>query len=46
MPIRFAAIGINHNHIFGQVDALLGAGAEFVAFHAPEDDLAAPFQAR
>lgn len=46
MPIRFAAIGINHNHIFGQVDALLGAGAKFVAFHAPEDDLAAPFQVR
>ncbi|KGM33953.1 Gfo/Idh/MocA family protein [Inquilinus limosus] len=46
MTIRFAAIGINHNHIFGQVDALLGAGGEFVAFHAPEDDLAGPFQAR
>jgi predicted dehydrogenase len=44
--IRFAAIGINHNHIFGQVDALLGAGGEFVSFFAPEDDLAAPFAER
>ena len=41
MTIRFAAIGINHNHIYGQVDCLLRAGAEFVAFHAVEDDLAA-----
>ncbi|WP_114947533.1 Gfo/Idh/MocA family protein [Microvirga calopogonii] len=44
--IRFAVIGINHNHIFGQVDALLGAGATFVSFFAPEDDLAAPFSER
>jgi predicted dehydrogenase len=46
MPIRFAAIGINHNHILGQVDALLKAGAEFVSFHAPEDELALPFAER
>jgi predicted dehydrogenase len=44
--IRFAVIGINHNHIFGQVDALLGAGGEFVSFFAKEDDLAAPFAER
>jgi predicted dehydrogenase len=43
MTIRFAAIGINHSHIYGQVDCLLAAGAEFVAFHAIEDDLAKPF---
>ena len=34
MTIRFAVIGINHNHIFGQVNALLGAGATFVGFFA------------
>ena len=44
--IRFAVIGINHNHIFGQVDALLGAGATFVSFFAKEDDLAASFAER
>ena len=38
---RFAAIGLNHNHIYGQVNCLLRAGAELVAFHADEDDLAA-----
>lgn len=43
MTIRFAAIGINHSHMYGQVDLLLRAGAEFVAFHAIEDDLAKPF---
>ena len=41
--LRFAAIGINHGHIYAQVDCLLDAGAEFVCFHAPEDDLAAAF---
>jgi len=43
MTIKFAAIGINHGHIFGQVDCLLREGAEFVAFHAVEDDLAKTF---
>ena len=43
MTIKFAAIGINHSHIYGQVDCLLREGAEFVAFHAVEDDLAKTF---
>jgi len=43
MPIKFAAIGLNHSHIYGQVNLLLREGAEFVAFHSPEDDLAKPF---
>ena len=43
MTIRFAAIGLNHSHIHGQVALLLREGAEFVAYHSPEDDLAAPF---
>lgn len=43
MPIKFAAIGLNHSHIYGQVDCLLREGAELVAFHSPEDDLAAAF---
>ncbi|MFN8484233.1 MAG: Gfo/Idh/MocA family oxidoreductase [Anaerolineae bacterium] len=41
--IRFAVIGLNHNHIFGQVNLLLRGGAEFVAFYAPEPELAGPF---
>jgi predicted dehydrogenase len=41
--IRFGVIGINHGHIYLQVNALLGAGSEFVSFYAPEPELAAPF---
>ncbi len=26
--VRFAAVGLNHGHIYGQTNALLGAGAE------------------
>jgi len=39
----FAVSGINHNHIYGQVDAMLDAGCRLTAFYAPEDDLAAQF---
>jgi predicted dehydrogenase len=42
-PLRFAAIGLNHNHIYGQTRALLNAGAELVAVFAEEDDLAADY---
>jgi predicted dehydrogenase len=41
--IRFSVIGLNHGHIYGQVDALLQAGAEFVSFYASEPDLVAQF---
>ncbi len=44
--LRFAAIGLNHDHIYGQVNVMLRAGAELVAFHAVEDDLAAVFAGR
>ena len=41
--IQIAAIGLNHNHIYGQTRALVNAGAELVAVHADEDDLAADY---
>jgi predicted dehydrogenase len=41
--INFAVIGINHPHIYGQVNLLLRAGAKFVSFYAPEPDLIAQF---
>lgn len=44
--IRFSVIGINHGHIYGQVNSLLGAGAEFVSFFAPEPELVAQFAPR
>ena len=30
--VRFAAVGIDHGHIFGQVKGLIAAGAEFVGY--------------
>ena len=42
--IRFSAIGLNHNHIYGQVRLLLRAGAELVSVYAPEPELIAEFR--
>jgi predicted dehydrogenase len=44
--IRCAAIGLNHSHIYGQVDAVRRGGGDLVAFYAPEQDLAADFSRR
>ena len=44
--IRFAVIGINHGHIYGQVEAVTRGGGELVSFYAPEADLAAAFAKR
>ncbi len=41
--IRFSAIGLNHNHIYGQVEAVRRGGGELVSFYAPEPELAAEF---
>lgn len=44
--IRFAVIGLNHGHIYGQVEAVLRGGGELAAFYAREADLAAAFSKR
>ena len=41
--VRFSVIGLNHNHIYGQVSLLLRAGAEVVSVYAPEPELIAEF---
>jgi predicted dehydrogenase len=41
--LRFAAIGLDHPHIFGQVGALLAAGGELVAFQASQPEQASGF---
>jgi predicted dehydrogenase len=41
--VRFSAIGLNHGHIYGQVNLLLRAGAELVSFYAQEPELVAQF---
>lgn len=44
--IRFGVIGINHGHIYGQVNLLLRAGATFVGWYAPELELRPAFAAQ
>lgn len=44
--IRFSVIGINHGHIYGQVEAVVRGGGELVSFYAKEPDLAAAFAKR
>jgi predicted dehydrogenase len=44
--IKFAVIGMNHGHIYGQVGAALRGGGELVLFYAKEPDLAQEFQKR
>jgi predicted dehydrogenase len=44
--IRFAAIGLNHGHIYSQVDTMIRAGGELVSFYAREEELAEPFSKR
>jgi len=41
--IYFSVIGINHNHIYSQVDAVIRGGGQLVSFYAKEDDLATAF---
>ncbi|HXF61394.1 MAG TPA: Gfo/Idh/MocA family oxidoreductase [Caldilineaceae bacterium] len=41
--IRFAAIGLNHDHIYGQTGLLLRAGAELVSVYAEEPELRAAY---
>ncbi|MDH4092145.1 MAG: Gfo/Idh/MocA family oxidoreductase [Cyclobacteriaceae bacterium] len=41
--IRFSVIGINHDHIYGMVNAVIRGGGQLVAFYAKEADLAAEF---
>ena len=44
--IKFAAVGLNHGHIYGQVEAVIRGGGELVSFYAKEPDLAAAFAKR
>jgi predicted dehydrogenase len=44
--LRFAAIGLDHPHIWGLVEVMLREGAALAAFHASDDKLAKPFSER
>lgn len=41
--IRFSVIGINHSHIYAQVEAVLRGGGALVSFYAKEPELADAF---
>ncbi len=44
--IKFAAIGLNHDHITGQVDAVVRGGGKLTSFFATEPDLIDKFGKR
>src|SRR5258708_34684534 len=44
--IKFAVIGVNHYHIYSQVDAVQRGGGELFSFYAKEPDLANGFSKR
>lgn len=41
--IKFSVININHNHIYGMVDAVTRGGGQLVSFYAKEADLITAF---
>ena len=41
--IRFAVVGLNHSHIYGQTEAVLRGGGELAAVYAKEPDLLAAY---
>ena len=44
--IKFSVIGINHAHIYSQVEAVTRGGGQFVSFYAKEPELVAAFTKR
>jgi predicted dehydrogenase len=44
--IRFSVIGLNHGHIYGMTDALIGGGGKLVSVYASEPELLATFTKR
>lgn len=46
MTVRFGAIGLDHDHIFGMTDQMLAAGGTLVSFQAGEAEQAQRYAAR
>jgi predicted dehydrogenase len=44
--IKFSVIGMNHSHIYGQVEAVVRGGGELVSFYAKEQNLLSSFAKR
>jgi len=45
-PVLFAAVGLNHSHIYSQVETLLKHGGRLAAVYAKEPELVAAFAKR
>ncbi|HIT74693.1 MAG TPA: Gfo/Idh/MocA family oxidoreductase [Candidatus Avipropionibacterium avicola] len=45
-PVRFAAVGLDHAHIFGQVNGLIAQGAELVGLSSSDPGAAVTVKAR
>ncbi len=45
-PVRFAAVGLDHAHAFGQIAGLLGQGCELVGLSSDDADAAVATQVR
>ncbi|MBE7173601.1 MAG: Gfo/Idh/MocA family oxidoreductase [Williamsia sp.] len=44
--IKFSVIGINHDHIYGQIEAVKRGGGQLISFYSKEPELAAAFAKR
>jgi predicted dehydrogenase len=44
--IKFSVIGMNHGHIYGQVEAVTRGGGQLISYYAKEADLVAAFAKR
>ena len=44
--IKFSVIGINHDHIYSQVDAVIRGGGQLISLYAKEPELIANFTKR
>jgi predicted dehydrogenase len=44
--IKFSVIGLNHGHIYGQVESVIIGGGQLMAFYAKEPELVANFAKR
>ena len=45
-PVRFSVIGLNHSHVYSQVETALAHGGQLAAVYAKEPDLVAAFTKR
>ena len=45
-PVRFSVIGLNHSHVYSQVETVKRGGGQLISFYAKEPDLADAFSKR